>query len=84
VFIQYDHPFFRGEAVSRRALGSVAVTTPDIPQQPKGQFWDELKKAKTREQIQEVRKRARRFGYSPDGQLMQAIADRLSQLDAEV
>lgn len=56
------------------------VETPETPQQPRGQFWDQLAAARTRAQVEELNKTVTRLGYDPNGQLCKAIAKRLTEL----
>lgn len=70
-------------AAPERPVARASVSTPETPQEPKGYLWDRLRAAKTRDDVIELRTHAQAHGYSADGHLMTAIADRLSAFDKE-
>jgi hypothetical protein len=72
---QSGHPSGGGGAKQPFSTASVGEGSG----KPSGYMWDMLDKAKTPAEVRKVREFAKQHGYSPDGQLMQAIADRLSE-----
>lgn len=55
------------------------VRTPANPQPPQGHMWDLVTKAKTPEQLKKLDDQVAKQGYAKDGQLRQAIHERLKK-----
>lgn len=56
------------------------VSTPTVPQQPIGPHWDALEKATTGDEMQALWEYAKAHGFHPDGQFLQAWADKAEQV----
>lgn len=58
------------------------VTTPETPQRPTGYMWDQLDAATSLEQLAALDKHAAKHGYTKDGQIRAASAEKKKELAA--
>ena len=78
-----DQPIEQKPVFALVPVGTATVTTPTVPQRPKGELWDKLEKLRSGPALIVFREEVKRIGYSDDGQLVIAINEKIKSVGGQ-